>query len=431
MVDPTTTIPNGWELTALEEVAEITSSKRIFAYEYRDFGIPFFRGKEITEKLNGNDISTELFISEAKYSEIRDKFGVPEENDILLTSVGTLGNPYLVEKNLKFYFKDGNLTWFRKYKNTEPKFLFYWILSPQGKETLAYAKIGSTQEAYTISKLKRLPFILPPLPEQRAIVAVLSSLDEKIKLLRKQNKTLETIAKAIFREWFVNFNFPRQDEKPYKSNGGKMVNSELGEIPEGWRVGRLIEEGISGFVKTGIEEFNGEKDYVETSNVTLSRFVGDFENVTYERRPSRANMRPIENSFWFARMAESRKHLLFQPIDHKNVQAKILSTGFAGISCVKDYLYFYWCFILSDRFNSMKNQYAEGAVQIAINNNGIQRILLTFPPKDIAQKFTRIVSPLFEKISNNNYQTQTLTSIRKILLPKLIKGEIRASEFRD
>jgi len=146
----------GWKTTTLGEVVEITSSKRIFADEYKKSGIPFFRGKEISEKFSGNKISTELFISEKKYYEIKNKFGVPEENDILLTSVGTLGNPYLVEKDLKFYFKDGNLTWFRNYKDIVPKFLFYWIISPQGKETLFNAKIGSTQEAYTIAKLKML-----------------------------------------------------------------------------------------------------------------------------------------------------------------------------------------------------------------------------------------------------------------------------------
>jgi len=233
MADQTTTIPKGWKETTLEKVVEITSSKRIFADEYKKSGIPFFRGKEISEKFSGNKISTELFISEEKYKDIKNNFGVPEENDILLTSVGTLGNPYLVEKGLKFYFKDGNLTWFRNYKDIEPKFLFYWIISPQGKETLSYAKIGSTQEAYTIAKLKMLPCVIPQAPEQRAIAAVLSSLDDKIELLREQNKTLEATAQAIFKEWFVNFNFPGAT--------GKMIDSELGEIPEGWRVGKIEE----------------------------------------------------------------------------------------------------------------------------------------------------------------------------------------------
>lgn len=423
MPDQTSTIPKGWKMTTLGEVAEITSAKRIFANEYKTKGIPFFRGKEVTEKFNGNEISTELYISEEKYKNIKNKYGIPEENDILLTSVGTLGNPYLVEKNLKFYFKDGNLTWFRKYKEILPKYLFYWIISPTGKEILSYAKIGSTQEAYTIAKLKELNFVIAPLPEQHAIAAVLSSLDDKIKLLREQNKTLEAIAQAIFKEWFVNFNFPNAT--------GKMIDSELGEIPEGWKVGKLVEEEISEFVRTNIDNFKGTKNYVETANVNLSDFVGNFEKITYEERASRANMQPVANSIWFARMAESRKYLLFQERDKENLNTKILSTGFAGVKCVKEYLYFYWCFVFSDIFNDLKNQFAEGAVQVAISNGGILRILLALPPKEVAQKFTEAVRFCFEKISNNNSQIQTLSTLRDTLLPKLMKGAVRVKEFKD
>jgi type I restriction enzyme S subunit len=117
-------IPKGWVETTLGEVCEIISAKRIFAKEYQAVGIPFFRGKEVTEKYKGNDISTELFISEEKYNEIKKKYGAPVAEDILLTSVGTLGNPYFVEKNYKFYFKDGNLTWFRNFNRWFLRFCF-------------------------------------------------------------------------------------------------------------------------------------------------------------------------------------------------------------------------------------------------------------------------------------------------------------------
>jgi len=86
----------------------------------------------------------------------------------------------------------------------------------------------------TIKDLKRLNTYLPPLPEQHRIAEILSSLDDKIELNRKINKTLESIAQAIFKRWFVDFEFPSEKGKPYKSSGGKMVESELGMIPEGW-----------------------------------------------------------------------------------------------------------------------------------------------------------------------------------------------------
>jgi type I restriction enzyme S subunit len=254
MKNKVNTIPKGWKETTLGEVAEITSSKRIFANEYLTRGIPFYRGKEIIEKYNGNKVSTDLFISENKFHEIEQKFGAPKAGEILLTSVGTLGIPYLVRDEEKFYFKDGNLTWFKNFNGIDNKFLYYWIISDSGKEQLASNTIGSTQQALTIVGLKSILINLPPLPEQRAIAAILSSLDDKINLLQEKNKTLEAIAQAIFREWFVNFNFPGAT--------GKMIDSELGKIPEGWRAGRFVDISEilgGGTPKTNVKEYWGGK----------------------------------------------------------------------------------------------------------------------------------------------------------------------------
>ena len=113
---------------------------------------------------------------------------------------------------------------------------FYYLLKTLGLDKLNFdsAVPGLNREmAYS------LPIIIPEdKEEQRAIARVLSSFDDKIELLREQNKTLEATAQAIFKEWFVKFNFPNDEGKPYKDSGGKMVNSEFGEIPEGWKVGR-------------------------------------------------------------------------------------------------------------------------------------------------------------------------------------------------
>jgi type I restriction enzyme S subunit len=194
-----------WKECKLGDVAEITSSKRIYYSEYVANGVPFFRSKEIIERFNRQNTSTELFIRRERFEEIRLKFGAPQEGDMLLTSVGTLGIPYLVQKEDEFYFKDGNLTWFR---NIDPKvidkyYLYFYITSDVGQQKLYEASIGSTQPALTIIGLKNIDIFLPPLPEQRAIAGVLSSLDDKIDLLHRQNKTLEDMAETLFRQWFV------------------------------------------------------------------------------------------------------------------------------------------------------------------------------------------------------------------------------------
>ena len=144
-----------WKECKLGDICNISSSKRIFAEEYVSSGIPFYRGKEIIEKHNKNTVSSELFITHERFAEIKSKFPVPQIDDILLTSVGTLGISWLVNES-NFYFKDGNLTWFRS--NTEkvnPKFLYYWFESNYAKNQIDSMCIGSTQKALTIDTLSK------------------------------------------------------------------------------------------------------------------------------------------------------------------------------------------------------------------------------------------------------------------------------------
>src|SRR5574344_1711932 len=163
----------------LKDILEITSSKRIFMSEYVDIGIPFYRSKEIIEKAKGGNISTELFITEDKFNDIEKKFGVPVNGDILLTSVGTIGIPYLIQQNDKFYFKDGNLTWFKNFSNKlYNKFMLYWLQSKDAQNKFDMITIGSTQKALTISSLKELEIPLPSLLTQKKIAHILSTLDD-------------------------------------------------------------------------------------------------------------------------------------------------------------------------------------------------------------------------------------------------------------
>jgi type I restriction enzyme S subunit len=426
MTDQTTTTPKWWKMTTLGDCPYLIygdgnySSKYPKAAEFVDVGIPFISNKDITD---GKIISTELrYISEKLHSELTK--GHIKYGDVLISTRANIGDIGWVDRNFDGANINAQLVFLRAdNENLDPRFLYYLLRSKKYKAIFESYSSGSAQSQLPIHALKEILIIFPSFSEQRAIAAVLSSFDDKIELLREQNKTLEAIARAIFKEWFVRFNFPGAT--------GKMIDSELGKIPEGWRVGKLVEEGVSELVKTNINNFKGTKDYVETANVNLSDFVGNFEKITYEKRPSRANMQPVSNSIWFARMAESRKYLLFQERDLQNIETKILSTGFAGIKCIKDYLYFYWCFILSDIFNDLKNQYAEGAVQVAISNGGIQKIMLVLPPEELAKKFAETVGSCFEKISSNNYQIQTLSKLRDTLLPKLMRGEIRVKGFKD
>lgn len=154
-------IPKGWEVKSINSICEITSSKRIFEEEYTPSGIPFYRGKEITLKKAGEIISEPIFISNRRYDEIVASFGKPNEGDLLMTAVGTIGSSYMVQ-NEKFYFKDGNIIWFKNFKNDGANYYLYdFMQSEQFTSFIKEITIGSTQSAITITTFGQFKLIFP------------------------------------------------------------------------------------------------------------------------------------------------------------------------------------------------------------------------------------------------------------------------------
>ena len=188
----------------LGDICDITSSKRIFAKDYVSNGIPFYRGKEIIEKHNLQKVSQPLFISVKKFNEIKEKYGTPEIGDVLLTSVGTLGVPWLVDEK-DFYFKDGNLTWFHAHKNDLlPRYLYLWLISTDAQNQINSSYIGSTQKALTIESLKKLSINLPSVTDQQAICNIIYPLCNEIKINSQINDNLA--ACNISWRWHYNSN---------------------------------------------------------------------------------------------------------------------------------------------------------------------------------------------------------------------------------
>ena len=213
-----------WKVRKIGDYCEITSSKRIFCSEYSETGVPFYRSKEIIERSQGQAISEPLFITNDRYNQIKEKFGVPVAGDMLLTSVGTIGIPYIVKNSDYFYFKDGNLTWFRNFNGElNSKYLYYWIKSNDGQKILYNTTIGSSQKALTISALKNIEIPLPPVNIQCRIADILSAYDDLIENNRKQIKLLEEAAQRLYKEWFVDLRFPGHEHT-------KIVDG----VPEGW-----------------------------------------------------------------------------------------------------------------------------------------------------------------------------------------------------
>ena len=183
----------------LSDISELTSSKRIYLSDYVSDGIPFYRGKEITELKANKNVSDLLYITKEKYNEIKIKYGVPEKNDILITGVGTLGNIYRVPNDNPFYFKDGNLIWLKNIKENS-KYIEYNL--ERNKRKILDSAIGSTQKALTIVGLSKLEFNFPSLNEQTKVSNFLSLIDKKIELQSKKIEDLKLFKMSTLDKYF-------------------------------------------------------------------------------------------------------------------------------------------------------------------------------------------------------------------------------------
>ena len=174
----------------LEDIAEITSSKRIYKNEYINNGIPFYRTKEIKELANNLPIEVELYISEETYNNYKDKYGVPKCGDLLISAVGTIGEIYVVKNSDKFYFKDGNILWFKNYKlDISVQYLQYFL--KYNVYNLKMLTQGAAYNALTIEELKKFTIYLPSFSEQEKIV------EEIEKRFTKADKMLDAVEKSL------------------------------------------------------------------------------------------------------------------------------------------------------------------------------------------------------------------------------------------
>ena len=188
--DPITN-EKGWEVKKLGEVCEVTSSKRIFANEYTSSGIPFYRGKEITEKSKGMPLSIELYISEEMYKELK-SIGIPQIGDVLITAVGTIGNIWVVNDNTPFYFKDGNVIWLKNIRMQNSvyfKFILEKLIEIYKQEMVR----GAAYNALTIVNLKKMLVFLPPLTLQQQFAEKIEAIEKQKELIKQSITETETL----------------------------------------------------------------------------------------------------------------------------------------------------------------------------------------------------------------------------------------------
>ena len=378
------------EYKKLGDYCNIISSKRIFAEQYVSEGIPFYRSKEIIEKNNNQNISEPLFISKETYETIKEKFGVPEENDILLTSVGTLGIPYIV-KNETFYFKDGNLTWLKDFKKElNQKYLYYWLSSKFGYKSLTLRAIGSSQPALTIDILKKYKLFIPPLPTQQKIASILSVYDNLIQNYKKQIEALQTAASELYKEWFVRFRFPGYQTTEFENGipkGWKVVlASELGEFIRGKNItAEEMKEGMIPVISAGIEP-SGFHNQSNVKGVSLT-------------------------------ISNSGANAGYLQINYSDIWAADCSYCNSA-----KHIYFYYELLNNMRvvlFNLQK-----GAAQPHVYAKDINKMKILLPPSELIETANNKIKLMHEKIYSLQQQITNLTQQRDLLLPRLMSGKL-------
>jgi type I restriction enzyme S subunit len=393
----------------LSEVCEITSSKRIYANEYINAGIPFFRGKEIVTRFHGGETDDEqLYISDNRFHEIKNKFGAPQKGDLLLTSVGTIGIPYKVSGKFDFYFKDGNLTWFRYLSGIDQSFLYYWLISPDGKAQLSKCTIGAAQPAYTIERLKCIEIVLPTEKVQRKIASIIESYDDLIENNRRRIQLLEDAARLLYREWFIYLRFPGHEHV-------KIVDG----VPEGWHKQRLDDVAVIN-AESLKSNFQGRIEYIDISCVSTDS-IDSTNWYEFEDAPGRARRILRDKDIIWSCVRPNRKShaFIWQPHDRL-----IASTGFAVISAKTISPFFLYQTLSTSEYVGYLTNNAGGVAYPAVTAKVFEDSIILVPPNSITDTFDSFVSKSYQQINLLQQANKKLIEARDLLLPRLMSGEI-------
>lgn len=288
---------------------------------------------------------------------------------------------------------------------------------------------GSAVPSLNRNYIHPLPINAPGYEEQKRIAAVLTCLDRKISNLRQQNETLESIAQTLFKHWFVDFEFPNEDGKPYKSSGGAMVRSDLGDIPVGWSTSTLGKEFD---VSIGRTPPRKEPEWFSTDNRDLKwisiKDMGScgtyiFETSEYLTREAVArfnvaiipkNTVVLSFKLTVGRVAiTSEKMLSNEAIAHLKISSDFLTSEFI------------YLFLTQYNFNKLGST---SSIATAVNSKSIKGIELIVPATRVVSNFSQVVTSVFMKLRVNAQQIQTLTQTRDRLLPKLMSGQLRIPE---
>lgn len=379
----------GWEEYQLDEVIEKFIDYRGKTPVKTASGVPLVTAKVVK---NGTILQPNEFIAEEDYESWMRR-GLPKVNDVVMTMEAPLGEVALL-KNDKVALAQRIITLRAKSDLAYNPFIKYYLQSPNGQFELQSRASGTTVLGIKSSVLKKLPISLPPLPEQRGIASVLSSLDDKIDLLHRQNRTLELMAETLFRQWFVV------------------------EAKEKWEAGSLVDIADNIRVAAKVNEIDSEARYVAMEHIDKRNIALQHHGLGSEVASNKYRFE--KGDILFGKLRPYFHKVCFTPFDG------ICSTDILVIRAKQPNLFAFCLFaFFQDEVVEYANLGSGGTRMPRTDWKTLSKYPIAIPDVHSIDRFNDLVLPSILQIEKNVFQIRTLTSLRDTLLPKLMSGEVR------
>jgi type I restriction enzyme, S subunit len=365
------------------------------------------------------DFDTAYLISESDFNKINERSAV-NQWDVIVSMIGEYCGFCYIERNQVIDYAVKNVGLYKAGSKLEAEWLYYYLTSPIGKQYLNSVKSGSSQPYLTLGGLRSLPILKPDnLIKKNQIVKVLSDLDKKIELNNKINAELEAVAKLIYDYWFVQFDFPDANGKPYKSSGGKMVfNDELKrEIPDGWEAGTLLD--IATFTN-GI----ACQKYRPTENEDFYKVIKIREMGAGFTEKSEFVSQEIPE-----KVVVNNGDILFSW--SATLDVKIWTGGTGGLnqhifkvtSSKYSRTYYYFEVLRYLQHFKMIAELRKTTMG-HITQDHLKQSRISIAPNKLIDNLHQIIAPILNKVVKNSEENQNLIELRDWLLPMLMNGQV-------
>lgn len=403
---------NGWNYISGRDYCIKVADGTHDSPKRKDSGRYLITSKHI--KGRSIDFENAYLISEDDYNKINQRSKV-DQWDVLISMIGEYCGFCYVERESIINYAVKNVGIFKTGSKVKSEWLYYYLNSPEGKNTLKSYRSGTSQPYLSLGSLRKFPILVSENQrEMENIVQILSTLDEKIEVNNQINKTLEAMAQTIFKQWFVDFEFPNGDGKPYKSSGGEMVKSELGMIPKRWEVKKLGDfiRFIKGKKSKMIDEkrFDGSKVYLTIDVLNRNSIL--YCNTERMIEVNKYNTLMVMDGASSGTLFYGQDGIVASTLAKIEVTNKTLSDEF---------IYY----VLKSYEDGIKTHTTGSAIPHA-DKEYINKLVIAIPSNlKIIELFNDNISQIREKIINNEEESLQLKKIRDALLPKLMSGEIR------